>query len=37
MHDFGVSLSLEMMIFMVSRVKISIWKNNRRNSSGLHS
>ena len=26
MHDFEVSLRLEMMVFMVSRVKQSIWK-----------
>ena len=27
LHDFGVSLRLETMISMVSRVKQSIWKN----------
>ena len=26
MHEFGVYIRLEMMVFMVSRVKQSIWK-----------
>ena len=29
MHEFGVSLRLEMMVCMVSRVKQSIWKGCR--------
>ena len=37
MHDFGVSLRLEMMVFMVSRMKQSIWKKFRSMEQNLES
>ena len=37
MHEFAVSLRLEMMIFMVSRVKQSIWKEFRSMEQDLES
>ena len=37
MHDFGVSLRLRMMVFMVFRVKQSIWKCFRSMKQDLES
>ena len=37
MHDFKVSLRLDMMVFMVSRVKQSKWKCFRSMKSDLES
>ena len=37
MHEFGISLRLEKMVFMVSRVKQSIWTGCRSMKPDLES
>ena len=37
MQEFGVSLRLSMMVFMISRVKQSIWKGFRSMEQDLES